>query len=924
MRRLLLVAVAFTIALGGLIDATVLRDFVGQDSVGSLERRRTDETGDPERAPLMLEGMVRDQWSRRYAVHLDIRELAPGARLVRERNPAARDPLDPALLVGIGSVTRIVTADLSALAVPATGPLVETRSGSQGWSFHVAPGPVPALVVLREGRVWHLVDARLLPESTLMSVLGEREVARSLAPPPAVRSDVTAPARAGVAEWTVHLVLLLAGGLLLPRNLRRAVRLPAAYLVGVALHGALGVLLIPGTWGLLLTVGAALLYAASPVGVRVGLGWRRADVPALLAAGAAIGLLVVAVRWRRALLLTPDSFDYWAGGAALADGRLRLSGLALKRGITLQSLHAAGIAVGSGGLIALGAVALAAGAVLVLAHVAPVALPVGAPPGGRVGRRRHLATIGAGAAVAGVLVSPQMRSMAAYLNSHVLLAAIIVALVVLIGRAASREERRALAPAVGALVAAIVLTRVEGVAVVGLILLGALAADRFDDRTAAPRRPIWRAPWVVLGTSGLVWGALTTSGGGVAPANLGVAAAGAAALLVAAVAPALAAPRTRRLLLVATGSGLWTVTFLLVRSERAQFVDVAVENLGGGAGGWGVLAPLLLVAGILGVTHTAHVQDAGVQAARFLLIGFIPVTLIAKLGDGLDGAGSGLERFFVGGGRVGWGDSVNRMWTHAVLVVVLLLVVAMVAGRSDRRGMTAAPRRALDLGLLVGGVWIALQWQPTYLPLVPSDTEVLLLAVDGEDAVGELAGGSEVRQRVLVPPLAADPALERHRPTDLCLDVRFGTYAREVEGDVSIDVSTGMLAATSRFRSDSIEDWDWVRTCIELPADARLDYWSRDTDLVAVVGTTGATVDRALTVISAPVGEGSGFGAVAALVREDGTVVTRRVGHLAVRVLLLTEASVRPPDAIAGSIASVLPWAALLLGGAPLVARRRR
>jgi hypothetical protein len=64
-----------------------------------------------------------------------------------------------------------------------------------------------------------------------------------------------------------------------------------------------------------------------------------------------------------------------------------------------------------------------------------------------------------------------------------------------------------------------------------------------------------------------------------------------------------------------------------------------------------------------------------VLGARWALIGFIPLTMFSKLGDGLQAVDSDFGTLLSGGGRVGWGDSVNRMWTHAILLVLMLFIV---------------------------------------------------------------------------------------------------------------------------------------------------------------------------------------------------------------------------------------------------------
>jgi hypothetical protein len=140
------------------------------------------------------------------------------------------------------------------------------------------------------------------------------------------------------------------------------------------------------------------------------------------------------------------------------------------------------------------------------------------------------------------------------------------------------------------------------------------------------------------------------------------------------------------------GAFLWTFFFLAVTETivtGVTFLDATIVNLGHGAGRWGLFGPMLLVAGVAAVALREHVTDsAGISGARWILIGFIPLILISKLADGLELSADALSTVLGGlggGARVGWGDSVNRMWMHVVFAVLFLLIarVSSIASSSQ-------------------------------------------------------------------------------------------------------------------------------------------------------------------------------------------------------------------------------------------------
>lgn len=384
-------------------------------------------------------------------------------------------------------------------------------------------------------------------------------------------------------------------------------------------------------------------------------GWRHDDLGRLALACGGILATVGWARWTSFLTLTPDSRDYWAGGALLADGGLGISLLDVKRGLSQQSLHAVGFTLGIEGLQAMGAVLLLFGAVL-------LALQSPRRPGSAVLTTLALAST--------ALLSPQFRTMAAYLNGHMLVAVLLLVLVLLIGAGVKGEQRAGLLPAVAAVSTALVITRPEGAILVGLVLLGTLGVS--DDR--AP----WRSAWAALAVGTITWTVMLAAGAvaggnGALTALVLLGGVGVSAALVALVLDRLP-PMVRRHVPLGIAVALWAVALLLDQRDSVVFVDAAITNLGRGPGGWGVLGPLLIISGIVAVRLTVGRDDLRTGPARWFVVGFIPITMLMKLGDGLQGEGAGLASLISGGGRIGWGDSVNRMWMHAALVVLLLVI----------------------------------------------------------------------------------------------------------------------------------------------------------------------------------------------------------------------------------------------------------
>jgi hypothetical protein len=346
-------------------------------------------------------------------------------------------------------------------------------------------------------------------------------------------------------------------------------------------------------------------------------------------------------------------------------------------------------------------------------------------------------------------------------------------------------------------------------------------------------------------------------------------------------------------------------------------------NVGRGAGGWGVLGPALLIVAVIVLVLTAGSGAVDVQAARWLIIGFVPVAVLSKRGDGLQASGAELESLLSGGGRVGWGDSVNRMWMHAVLVVGYLLVVAAASGdRSSPRDGTArsAPTRipvgAVPLlALFMFGPWVALQWQPNYVPWEVSTEEMQLLDVPGSEAMAELTDRTFVEQRLR---LEIAELREGFQPLALCIDVPLVTFGRDIEGEVLLELEQAGRSSRRVIEQDRVFDWAPYRVCVDLEPHAA----SRSAPVESVVRVTsvGGVEGAAPGVLQAD--RSPAFGASITRTGPDGVRI-ERADHLALSATLIIEQPPGPFDRPLQRASLVLPWIVLLLGSAAALARLR-
>ena len=872
------------------------------DGVRVAEPREVQTFGT---SPLTLADLISRARPSAVGLPSAIRAAAAPDALVVIDTDASSFGLRPLHLQGLGGLATLVRAPLGPSAEPTQPP---TASGTDrsvdrvvSWALFAAPGPVTTFLVRANADRISVIDARLVA-TPAAAWAADDTAARAPGLIPASgeilgreilgREILGRDALGALAELSVLLLLTIVGLLVIPRRqLGPAAAIPLGLLVGVAMLAAAGMLRLPGLWGLGLVVGAGVAVRAwrarrnaddgtgsvrpsdqppSGVGVMPAARARprsRIDGATVAVLGwlAAFGTTVLWVRLTGAVAVSPDSADYLLGAQLLVQGALGPELVELKRGLGQQSLHAVGIAIGAHGLQALGSVVLLASAGLVAflpSSLRTAALTDGHARPGPAWTTFLMASAGALL----IISSSPLRVMAAYVNAHVLVAALLLALVVLLwlahdgagGTAARSWPRSEAGVAVAGLIGAVVVLRPEGSVLIALVLLGGLVGG--------VRHDLLRQGWWALGVATLGWNLVLIVGARVADvgtprivlASLGL---GFVALTVPLVTRALG-PRGRTWLATLGLAVIWLAAAALqvVGGEAVRFLDVARINLLEGRGGWGVTAPVLIVVALVALHLSRDARE--LAPMRWLLLGFVPVTMVAKLGDGLDADGAALDVLLRGGGRIGWGDSVNRMWTHVTFVVVVLIVLAVIdrAGRrtqdvrSDVRVGPTLERRTRSslrrhvrtsaavlsgIATIVGAVMIVQRWDPHYLPVPPDYDVTEVLQTSGELPIGELLAGTEVRQPIALA-ASSDPRPGRYRPL-VCVELQFVTYGRPAQGSLEVTLATSEAEERSILDASELSDWGSEQFCLALPDD-RPSLEGLEVRIEALEGEAGSGV----------------------------------------------------------------------------------
>jgi hypothetical protein len=208
------------------------------------------------------------------------------------------------------------------------------------------------------------------------------------------------------------------------------------------------------------------------------------------------------------------------------------------------------------------------------------------------------------------------------------MAALLLGAAITFALGAGTDERTALPPVV-VLIAAITLTRAEAVLIVGTLLVGTLVSARWQQ---------WRAAWWTFGGALVAWNGLLLVGGSRGDEAPLLAVLGLLAGIAAAAAPPLlrrSPERARRRIPLALGVAAWAVVLLLPLTRVGDGIvlaQMARVNLGDGEGSWFLTAPLLVLLGAFGVAATAN--RAELAPARWFLVLFVPMTMLAQLADG--------------------------------------------------------------------------------------------------------------------------------------------------------------------------------------------------------------------------------------------------------------------------------------------------
>lgn len=805
-------------------------------------------SGRPASLTLVEHSARYSDWFTQYAM---LARHAPGSTILLDPDSATGMSASDLFAFGDAAAVRQVAVDV---ARRTDEPFASAGRGDRTWTLWLDEPGRPTTLAIR---------AVTRPDGTTQTLIVE--VTEQESPLPVERDTlpVRIAARTSLSglpepllEGALYVILTLIGGLIVPPGppLPRSARPALALIAGLALVGLMGVLRLPG----LVPLGVALGFAT--FGTRYGgrehgawhRAWHRADVVPLAAFLSLIVTVVAVTHASGSVVVSFDSFSYLGQGHELAAGRLGPGALDLKRGAFLQGLYGLGFAAGVDILAAPGLVLLASATILLvcLGWSSTRDLPV------RL-------------VVVGLALLPwfhlQAVSFARYVNSHAVLAVALLALALVMHWTWRTEQgvQNAYLPLIGLLASAPVVMRPEGVLLVGLLLLG---ASIVRDGGAFP------AAWRAAGTTSAVWGLVLFVESvvvGQEPSRLLVAFVVTGILMI--VVPFLRGRLGRfwNVVPTLTAVALWGGALLLTVGANARargFVEAAIINLGEGQGRWGLLAPVLLLLAVLGVAirHT-DTASPSVAAMRFLLTGFIPVNLLAKLGDGIFGSNGSILDLLLdsrGGGRVGWGDSVNRMWMHAVLIVVALAVIRLAGLPDDRRrnrgsaligplGRARSGARTVTFALFA--VWVASMWAPVYVeadrPPTFQRTEAWELEIVGERPGPVLVEGAVVQRAVYVPPEAVPGAASAN--TSLCAVVPFVTYARENRGWIEVELVTGTRSETFTLRQQELEDWSSETFCIH---DIRRDDLQEGLMRVRIRGGGVQEHDAAVsTLVSGPV-----------------------------------------------------------------------
>jgi hypothetical protein len=358
-----------------------------------------------------------------------------------------------------------------------------------------------------------------------------------------------------------------------------------------------------------------------------------------------------------------------------------------------------------------------------------------------------------------MLLSPLLRTIGAFVNTHMMVGALLLLLAVVWALDEDRSGRSVAGPVVALAMLALVPTRAEAVLFVGLVLLATLTTTPGGSSQAGRspwgRAASWAWPWAwpVAGAGLLVWNGLHV----LAAASTGGRPSFPVTVLTVLGVVVLVAPAVLRLLPVRGRTALpsvilgvlWAAVLALgLLSDRAAIFRGLRINIGEGAGAWGAFGPILAGAAVIAMVGAVLLRDRRLTVALWVTLGAFPAAVIAKAADGtegvvLDDPSAALRSILGASARIGsWGDSTNRMWVHfapvALALLVMVIAVATTGPRKDARERAGGPRPgrvragigAGDVPVLLLGVAALVMvlsiWDPTYLgPVGPASTITL-------------------------------------------------------------------------------------------------------------------------------------------------------------------------------------------------------
>lgn len=466
------------------------------------------------------------------------------------------------------------------------------------------------------------------------------------------------------AAYLSYLVFL--GLTILPSSLVDGWIRPAfGLIVGCALAVCSGTLLLAlnlldGPWHLLVTMGIAAAALRTLTHIHPATR-HTSDVRHGLVGLAASLAVTSAIRSLGTVSITFDSISYLAGARLIAQDSASIFFLEpltfQKRMLAVQSLHAPMVGR-EGGAFSLGPLLLLAIAALSWWMIAQILSTY----------TRRIRVLLASAAAASIVLTSWILSISVYVNSHILVAALCLAISALFHprvsiHLPSDSSRMWIA---GLLVGALVLSRVEG-AFLAALLLAPVAVSMRSDRMGSA------IPWLWLGVTALVWNSLVLRAFLQTDTQIRLSVLGMFLLALVAISVPVLTPRlprsTRHRSLSALQVVLWGGVLLYAMIDTAAFtrtVRATLKNLLW-SGGWGPAAVAIALLVLLGLWSSRH----GHETLWFPVTAFVPLGIL--LG-------------FLRGGpyRVGVGDSLNRMWTHIVPLAVVFGTVA-VARRTEEQ-----------------------------------------------------------------------------------------------------------------------------------------------------------------------------------------------------------------------------------------------